>query len=267
MPVEADVVRRKADALPISTLLGGAASSRSGSFGSSKWAASARPARRSATQTMSPTRSSSTIVKLSVASGSGERTCASSAAVPTVGWPAKGSSRAGVKILMLAVLIGFRGSNTNTVSERLNSAAIACMWASSSPSLSSTTASGLPASPVSVKTSSVKKRRVIPGKSSRLRRAATRDGQVVRQSVQTGLAHEGVVDFRHVMRVADRVQRVAAVLADAGPRASGQIGLRGGGRRSHVRPPPGGARGAEPSGRWRPRRGKGLRRARPPPAF
>ena len=50
---------------------------------------------------------------------------------------------------------GSRGARTNTVSARLNSRAIFCMRASSSPSASSTTASGLPASGASVKTSSV----------------------------------------------------------------------------------------------------------------
>jgi hypothetical protein len=67
-----------------------------------------------------------------------------------VGWPANGNSRFGVKILTRAVLIAFLGSKTNTVSDKLNSAAIACMRASSSPEASSTTASGLPASAVSV---------------------------------------------------------------------------------------------------------------------
>ena len=61
----------------------------------------------------------------------------------------------GVKMRRRAVLTGLRGSMTKTVSARLNSRAIACMRAGSSPSLSSTTASGLPASAVSVKTSSV----------------------------------------------------------------------------------------------------------------
>jgi transcription antitermination factor NusA-like protein len=157
----------------------------------------------------------STIVKSCAARTSGERTCASSAAVPTVGWPAKGSSRAGVKILTLAVLIGFRGSKTNTVSERLNSAAIACMRASSSPTESSTTASGLPASGVSVNTSTVKKRRVIAGiprspiaalgVRPRLWGAATRNGQVVRQAVQAAHADKGVIDIRHKRRRADRL--------------------------------------------------------------
>jgi len=84
-----------------------------------------------------------------------------SAAVPTVGCPANGNSRAGVKILTRAVLTGFIGSNTNTVSDRLNSRAIACMRRSSRPPQSRTTASGFPASAVSANTSSVKKRRVI----------------------------------------------------------------------------------------------------------
>ena len=84
-----------------------------------------------------------------------------SAAAPTVGWPANGNSRLGVKILTRALLMALLGSKTNTVSDRLNSAAIACMRASSRPSASRTTASGLPASAVSVKTSSVETRRVI----------------------------------------------------------------------------------------------------------
>jgi len=72
-----------------------------------------------------------------------------------VGWPANGNSRFGVNILTRAVLIGFLGSKTNTVSDRLNSPAIACIRGSESPSASSTTASGFPASAVSLNTSSV----------------------------------------------------------------------------------------------------------------
>ena len=48
------------------------------------------------------------------------------------------------------------GGNTNTVSGRLNSRAIVCMAAVSSPSASSTTASGLPAKRCAVNTSRVK---------------------------------------------------------------------------------------------------------------
>jgi len=54
---------------------------------------------------------------------------------------------------------GSAGANTNTVSGWLNSRAIACIAAASSASLSSTTASGLPAKRRSVNTSRVAKRR------------------------------------------------------------------------------------------------------------
>ena len=74
-------------------------------------------------------------------------------AVPIVGCPAKGSSAAGVKMRSAAVLTGSRGAEQKTVSDKLNSRAIFCIAASSRPSESSTTASGLPASLVSVKTS------------------------------------------------------------------------------------------------------------------
>ncbi len=86
------------------------------------------------------------------------RASASSTAVPTVGWPANGSSRAGVKMRSRARCAGSSGANTNTVSGWLNSRAIACIAAASSPSGSSTTASGLPAKRRSVNTSSVAKR-------------------------------------------------------------------------------------------------------------
>src|SRR5260370_22355251 len=97
------------------------------------------------------------------ASSSGARKCERRIAGPTVGWPAKGNSRAGVKMRTRAVFTGSRGGMTKTVSDRLNSRAIACMRASSSPVESSTTASGLPASATSVNTSSVWKSRRIGG--------------------------------------------------------------------------------------------------------
>jgi len=78
---------------------------------------------------------------------------------PTVGWPAKGSSRPGVKMRRRARCRASSGGSTNTVSDRLNSPAIACIAAVSSPSASSTTASGLPASARVVNTSRVTKRR------------------------------------------------------------------------------------------------------------
>src|SRR5271166_2996763 len=171
-----------------------------------------------------------------VASRSGARMWAMSAAVPTVGWPANGSSRAGVKILARAVLTGFLGSNANTVSDRFNSRAIACIRRSSRPSLSRTTASGLPASAVSAKTSSVKKRRVIGedltppyGRSrERLRDAAARHGEVVRQPIEAAHADKGVVDVRHELsRRGEGVERVAIVFAGERARAGRQPGFTG----------------------------------------
>ena len=85
----------------------------------------------------------------------------SKTAVPTVGCPANGNSRAGVKILTFARDDRFAGGQTNTVSERLNSRAIASIAGVSSPSGSSTTASGFPVKAWSVKTSSVANRRFI----------------------------------------------------------------------------------------------------------
>jgi len=52
-----------------------------------------------------------------------------------------------------AVWAALCGFSTNTVSERLNSRAIVCMRRASSPSASSTTASGLPPKRLSVNTS------------------------------------------------------------------------------------------------------------------
>jgi hypothetical protein len=101
-----------------------------------------------------PTPSSSTISASPRPAGSDALSKASSAPVPTVGWPAKGSSRAGVKMRTRAVCAACSGLSTNTVSDRLNSRAIFCMRAPSSPSASSTTASGLPPKRSSVKTSS-----------------------------------------------------------------------------------------------------------------
>jgi len=75
--------------------------------------------------------------------------------------PANGSSRTGVKMRRRARCAGLSGANTNTVSGWLNSRAIACIAAVSSPSVSSTTASELPAKRRSVKTSSVTKWRRI----------------------------------------------------------------------------------------------------------
>ena len=58
---------------------------------------------------------------------SGVRACASRIAVPIVGWPAKGSSRSGVKMRTRAECAGFCGFSTNTVSDRLSSRAMVCI--------------------------------------------------------------------------------------------------------------------------------------------
>src|SRR5262245_19121335 len=77
-------------------------------------------------------------------------------AVPTVGWPANGSSTPGVKMRTRAVPPAC-GFSTNTVSGCPNSRAIVCMRVSSSASASNTTASGLPVKRRSVNTSRVAK--------------------------------------------------------------------------------------------------------------
>jgi hypothetical protein len=82
-----------------------------------------------------------------------KRDAASATAVPMVGWPAKGSSRDCVKIRIFAEWTGFSGGSTKTVSDRLNSRAIRCIASPSRSAASWTTASGLPASFSSVKTS------------------------------------------------------------------------------------------------------------------
>ena len=53
----------------------------------------------------------------------------SAKAAPIVGWPAKASSRAGVKMRTAAEWTPFLGESTKTVSERFNSAAIRCISA------------------------------------------------------------------------------------------------------------------------------------------
>src|SRR5579863_511034 len=176
-----------------------------------------------------------------------------SAAAPTVGWPANGSSRLGVKILTRALLTAFLGSNTNTVSDRLNSAAIACMRASSSPCASKTTASGLPASGVSVNTSRVWKGRVIdkspapaallepagrlrafgdsmPGK-QRLagtgpgdieqRSVRLREANIIGQPVVASHALEGPLD-RVALRRPEGIENIGLARADGRPGPEGQ---------------------------------------------
>jgi hypothetical protein len=81
------------------------------------------------------------------------RSRARSTAAPTVGWPANRSSVVGVKIRIAARFAACLAGRTNTVSDKLNSLAIRCMVAVSSPSESRTTASGFPANASRVKTS------------------------------------------------------------------------------------------------------------------
>ncbi len=78
---------------------------------------------------------------------------ASTQLVPTVGWPANGTSRAGVKIRTRAAQSERVGGSTNVVSERFISRATACISSSARPRPSRTTASGLPESARSVNTS------------------------------------------------------------------------------------------------------------------
>ena len=78
---------------------------------------------------------------------------ASTHAVPMVGWPANGISRAGVKIRTRASQSGRVGGSRNVVSEQFISRAMACISASESPAASNTTASGFPPKTRSVNTS------------------------------------------------------------------------------------------------------------------
>ncbi len=73
-------------------------------------------------------------------------------AVPTLGWPANGTSVVGVKMRTRRVCPRSAGS-TNALSEKLNSRAICCICRSESPRASGSTARGLPPKSRSVKTS------------------------------------------------------------------------------------------------------------------
>src|ERR1700753_1212670 len=74
-----------------------------------------------------------------------------------LGWPANGISAFGVKMRTCAACTGSFGGSTKVVSDRLNSAAIACIRSVVRPSALVTTASGLPPNCRSVKTSTVTK--------------------------------------------------------------------------------------------------------------
>jgi len=81
------------------------------------------------------------------------RALAATIAAPSTGCPAKGSSAAGVNMRM-ATSPSCSGASTNTVSESFSSRARRCMSSAEIPRASVNTASWLPSSGVSVKTSS-----------------------------------------------------------------------------------------------------------------
>ena len=87
-----------------------------------------------------PTPSSKTIDVLAPSSATSPIDASTNAA-PSVGCPANGSSVPGVKIRSFLVCAGSSGGNTNTVSERLSSRAIACISRASRPSAAGKTAS------------------------------------------------------------------------------------------------------------------------------
>ena len=64
----------------------------------------------------------------------------------------------GPKMRTRAVCAGSSGGRTKVVSDRLNSAASACMCAALNPAALGNTASGLPPNRVAVNTSTVRKR-------------------------------------------------------------------------------------------------------------
>ena len=106
------------------------------------------------------------------AGGAAAPVVASHHQAPSALWPAPAtSSPPGVKDRSRKSAPGRVGRETNVVSERLNSTAMAAIWSSVRSSASVTTASGLPASGRSLKTSTRAKGCVVTGVS---RRCATR---------------------------------------------------------------------------------------------
>src|SRR2546428_4348884 len=78
-------------------------------------------------------------------------------AVPIDGWPANGISPPGGKIRLRQEAVGFVEGKTNVVSERFISRAIPPISTAERPVALGNTASGLPVSGVSVKTSTRQK--------------------------------------------------------------------------------------------------------------
>jgi hypothetical protein len=75
-------------------------------------------------------------------------------ALPSVGWPANGISKVGVKMRTRA--FAAVDGRMNVVSDTLNCRASACIVAASSPRASSTTTSGLPPRRSSAKTLTIR---------------------------------------------------------------------------------------------------------------
>ena len=129
----------------------------SGGCGAVSWAKTGLPPAARIVTGTGPAGSSKVMRVVSPARSSAP-SVASTSALPTVGWPANGTSCAGVKILSLRVWAGSSGGRTKTVSDRLNSRAIACICSPARPAASGSTASGLPPKIRSVNTSAVTKR-------------------------------------------------------------------------------------------------------------
>src|SRR3954462_2088269 len=194
----------------------------------------------------------------------------STKAVPSVGWPANGTSAVGGKIRMRACPSPSGGS-TKTVSDRFVSRARRCISSSPSPRPSVKTASAFPASGVSVKTSATTYRKVrTNGRLCSARAAGDRASRrgCVRGAGRAEASHPGRPRRGPGARAAARRRRHPArggVDAPAAPRSRNRAGARAGGR------PQGRARRAAGARRDRgvgPRRGGGARRdgdrGRPP---
>ena len=102
----------------------------------------------------------------SVASPETMPSSARTQAVPMVGWPANGSSAAGVKMRTFAACLESSGGSTKVVSEKFISCAIRCMVLAERSLPSRTTASWLPARGLSVKTSTIRIGRLMGEKRS-----------------------------------------------------------------------------------------------------
>ncbi len=85
-------------------------------------------AARASIAAQSPSRSTETATSpaFSARAPTGVRSCASHQAVPTLGWPANGSSDAGVKMRIVAMPPAESSASTKTVSLNPSAAAMSC---------------------------------------------------------------------------------------------------------------------------------------------